>query len=206
VSWRRWAIGGATALLLVPGPVHANEWELGLLAGFRFDGELRDPADFSRVPLDGASAIGVFGRARFQGVAAEVAWSRSSTTLDASRTSSVRPGLELRTEHLQAGLQLELGEGSLRPFVGVAAGVSRFSPSSGAAEPEYTFSVGGVLGAYWSLLPRLRLRLEGRGFASRPDREGGSFCSDAPAGVCEVRNPDGFFLQSQVALGLSVVF
>lgn len=205
MSGRSWVVG-AVALVLVSGPARAAEWELGLLAGARFDGELRDPVDFSRVPLDAAGALGVFGRLGLQGVVVELAWSRSTADLDVSRASSVPPGLELRVEHLQAGLQLELGEARLRPFVGVGAGVSRFSPSTGDVEPEYAFSMGGVVGAYWSVLDHVRLRLEARGFASRPDREGGSFCSDAAAGVCAVRNPDGFFFQSQVGLGLSVVF
>jgi hypothetical protein len=201
------AVGVIAGLVLLPGGARAAEFELGFVAGGRFDGELRDPVDFSRVPLDAAPSRGVFGRlGLIDGVGVEIAWSRSTTDLDVSRAVSVPPGLQLRIEHLQAGLQLELGQRVLRPFVGVAAGASRFTPSRGDAEPEYAFSVGGVVGVYWTLLDRIRLRLEGRGFASRPDREGGTFCSDAPAGVCEVRNPDGFFFQSQVGLGLSVVF
>lgn len=204
--WRRVAIATVLCALLPVG-VRAGEWEVGLLAGGRFDGELRDPLDFSRVPLDGAAAFGLFGRAALaQGVRAELVWSRAEHALDVSRADSVPPGLDLAIHHLQAGLQLEFGESRLRPFVGVAAGASRFAPSSGGAEPEWTFSVGGVVGAHWTFRERLRLRLEARGFAARPDPEGGTFCSDPSAGVCAVRHRDDFLLQSQVSLGVSVVF
>lgn len=206
MSWRRVAVAAALCALL-PAGGQAGEWEVGLLAGGRFDGELRDPVDFSRVPLDGAVALGLFGRASLgQGVWAEVAWSRAEHSLDASRTASVPAGLELGVRHLQAGLQLEFGDSRVRPFVGVAAGGSRFSPSSGGAEPEWALSFGGVVGAHWTYHERLRLRLEARGFAARPDPEGGTFCSEPSAGVCAVRNRDGFLLQSQVSLGVSVVF
>lgn len=209
MSWRLlavWIVATVVSVALLPGTARAQEWELGLMAGGRFDGELRDPSDFSPVPLDGGGALGVFARVGLEGLLVEIAWSRSTAELDASRAAVVPGGLELGIGHLQAGLHFEVGQSRLQPFAGVLAGVSRFDPSFGEAEPEYAFSLGAVVGAYWTLHDRVRLRLEGRGFASRPDREGGMFCSDAPAGVCAVRNPDSFLLQSQVGLGVSVVF
>jgi hypothetical protein len=139
-------------------------------------------------------------------MALRVSFSRATAELDASRAAAVPAGLELTVDHLQAGLEFEVGRGALRGFAGVSAGVGRFRPSSGGAEPGFAFAVGGGVGAWWQPIQRLRLRLEVRGFGSRLDPEGGSFCVDTEAGVCGVRNPERLLLQSQVALGVSVVF
>lgn len=92
---------------------------------------------------------------------------------------------DLTVTHLQAGLARTWGEGTVRPFGGVAAGVSRLETDAAGPISEDAFSASAGAGVKVDLSNRLGLRLEGRGWwVDLPEHAGGDFTQlDATAGL-----------------------
>lgn len=213
-------------LLLVPlgvalaAPASAVEVEVTPTVGYRSDGyELQQPlacaAIFESCDLiaeaDDDTPFGlVVGFELRPDWQLELLASHAESDLDAHAVLVPLPGnptptpvpaerLDLEVTHLQVGLARTWGQGTVRPFVGVAAGGSRIETDAPPVDPielalrlfttedssEDAFSASAGGGVKVELSPRLGLRLEGRGWwVDLPEDAGGDFTQlDASAGL-----------------------
>lgn len=150
------------------------------------------PCSFVRAESEDGLAVGaVIGIGIGHGWQVEVLASRQETELDVRFDPALEPlwsdlGLvfepadaDFTVTHLQVGLARTWGAGTVRPFAGVAAGVSRVD----ADDPQFlvefeedapSASLGA--GAKVFLDERIGLRLEGRGYwIDLPSEVGGDF-------------------------------
>lgn len=202
------ALGAAAAL--APASAAAVELELTPIVGYsstdyEFSQGLTCLAIFADCTLrgetdDGAAfglILGVELRPRWQ---LELLANRQESDLDArGRLVSLNPGIpdvvfteavDFEVTHLQIGASRTFGEGTLRPFVGAAVGVSRVEVdpgdrqvTAGSSEDALSASAGG--GVKVDLSDRLGLRLEGRAWWVDLGEEAGGDVTqlDAAAGL-----------------------
>lgn len=202
-----------------PAPAQALELEVTPFVGYRSDGyeaqqDVVCAAIFESCTLESASddgtAVGlVVGAGLWPGWQVELLASRQKADLDARvelvpLPSGTPVAVEAFTEtvdrevgHLQVGLARTWGQGTVRPFVGAAAGISRIEidavepdPRSFAlyavqdsSEDAFSASLGG--GVKVDLARHVGLRLEGRAWwVDLGEDAGGDFTQlDAAAGL-----------------------
>ena len=151
--------------------------------------------------------------------AVEFIYSRQETGLELRSTDALRPGVEfldVNVEYFQAGGVYEfLGEGAeyfdddddkpaVRPFIVLALGATRFSPSLAGAGSDWRFSLGFGGGVKVFLSERLGFRLDARAWPTFVAGGGGFFCS--LRGGCLIAFGGSASWQAGATAGLIIAF
>ncbi len=170
------------ALALAPALAAADDFEIGLLLGYRLGGELESPG--GDVEFDEDFAYGLLvGVPLRDGMQLELLWSRQETSIVAGEGIFGSPELvDLDVDYYHLGLLWEWGPSypsrrfrpdhpdpdgiRLRPFFTVSAGLAEMNPARFPldSESQLSASLGG--GAKYLLGDFIGLRFEGRFFGT----------------------------------------
>jgi len=192
------ALVAATAHAQAPGP----KVQLAPFVGYQFGGSVYSP-DLER-KLSFKSGLDYGGTIDFstgESWRVELLYSRQSTVLEDSE--GVAPDFDVTVERYLLGLQEETGEGSVRYFGTLLAGVTRFVPGVSSASSDTRFTGGVALGVKSFFSKNVGLRLEVRGFYTVVEKGGSVFCT---AGTCLIEYSGSGIWQGDASAGLMFVF
>jgi len=205
VSAARGVAALAVALALVAAAAPAAEVELGLLAGAQQTGgvsSFEGSIDLQGGPLYG---VAVGWRVRPDGIV-EVAWTRqdSEATGELFDTGAVR--FDVTIDTLEVGGLWETRPGRMRPFLGLAVGVTRLAgPDQDFGEGWYfSGSIGG--GIRYELSEHALLRLEARTTGILVADGGGLGCGFNGGAVCQVGLSGSILGAISARVGISARF
>lgn len=133
----------------------------------------------------------------------EVYLSRQPTRVKADPAGS--PGFDLNVEYYHIGGTVMLD--TVRDFdtyLVATVGATRLDPRGGTLDSETRVSLSIGFGARRPLWQRVRLRMEGRVFATAMDSDSTVFCSIP--GTCDIKVRSDTLIQWEASLGLSFAF
>jgi hypothetical protein len=163
--------------------------EITPLAGFRFGGSVSTTAqaDIPGASLEVAdsAAFGIHVGYPVGGGEIELLYARQDTRLQASELFASVPAFDIALESWQLGGNAVFGEedARLRPFFGIALGVTRLLPKPAGLSDETRFSGSFGGGVKLWLGRHAGVRLEGRGFFTLLASDSRTFCAE---GSCRV--------------------
>jgi hypothetical protein len=142
----------------------ARPFEISAYGGYRFGAEVFDTAaaDASLRLLDAPSYGLRLGYLFSNGLEPELEWTGTDT--QARKSFAIPTALvNTRTDDFLGGIAFNISSGTLRPYAGVAAGVTRFGFDSGS-RARFTGRL--ALGLKAFLTPWLAARIEAAGYAT----------------------------------------
>jgi len=176
------------ALLATSLPAAARgQVEVSALAGFRFGGSVDTAVQGATAAYEVADSA-AFGVQLSYPVAdgeLELSYARQNSKLQTADLFAGVPVFDLALETWQFGGNAEFGEedARVRPFVGLAVGLTRLLPRPAGLSDETRFAGSCVGGAKLWLGRRVGVRLEARGLFTLLSSDSGSFCTD---GSCRI--------------------
>lgn len=207
------AVAVLAALLAAPC-VEADEQpgniELTPHAGYRFGGSFDDAAG-EELELDDGGAWGIAANFRAEANTQwEVYYGRQSTEFESGGLFTGIAVADVDVDYFHGGGTYIVQGGSVRPYVVMTLGVSRFAPDAAGAgdvDDETFFSASLGAGLRIAAGERMALRLEGRAFTTFVDSDSRLFCvSGGAQNLCLLEADGSTVTQWQVTAGLTLKF
>jgi opacity protein-like surface antigen len=209
---RNWSPGiiamSLTAVLAPASLVHATDFEIAPLAGYRFGGQLKDSSVDENRDIQAHSSFGLaLNLAKTPDTQWELTYSRESTSVEALSGAAAPGSVDLTVDYLQVGgtyFFSEEGHEGADPYVVGGLGVTHFNPTGAGLEDRYEPSLNVGLGLRVPLTPKVALRLEGRGYVTFVDTKGSIFCkSDAAGAACTIHARASGLWQIEALVGIA---
>jgi len=205
---RSWLLVAALSAAL---PATARgQVEITPVAGFRFSGTLSTAAQGSspggELEVADSAAFGIQVGYPVGGGEIEFLYARQDSRLQSAELFASVPAFDLALESWQLGGNAIFGEeeARLRPFFGLALGVTRLLPKPAGLSDETRFSGSFGGGVKLWLGRHAGLRLAGRGFFTLLGSDSRTFCSE---GSCRVVVKDvQLIAQAELRAGLILRF
>ncbi|MBX3589974.1 MAG: hypothetical protein KF755_03605 [Burkholderiaceae bacterium] len=198
----------AAALSALPAAAIAEGGALTVYGGYRGGGSFADSTTGRSIDVANAGSVSASvdwpldGNRQLQLFVGHQGSKFAVRTLPAA-PSSVLDGRAVSVTYLHLGgtnfFDGPIGRG---PYVVGGVGATLFSPGLGGFSSEWRPSLNVGVGYQWLLGERVALRIEGRGYVTLVDNQGGLFCS----GGCVVSIRGDTFTQGEALVGLSVGF
>jgi hypothetical protein len=202
-------LSGALATLCVGGaPAHADtpRYELSGFGGYRIGGEFdTDDAAAGRTELEEGGSWGVgFAIYRDPESFYEFLYSTQTTRLD--RSAPVPGSVDVTTEYYQLGGTLLFNQHpSLRSYLSLTVGLTRFKADGYGAETEFSGSLGG--GLRIPVADQVDVTLGLRAYWTLVDADTRFFCSSIDGeGACLARTSGSSVFQGEATLGVNLRF
>ena len=212
-------------VLIVPAISFAqapHRYELTAFGGYRWGGEFKG-GNFSNNPGVNQENLQISNGGNFglvfdlvtstQQLQFELMWERQMTSMDVKDnvTGEKQYLGDGVVDYLHLGVLYEVyqpsqleGESTVRPFVGITMGSTRFAPSDDRSS-AWRFSVGFKVGMKTYLAERIGLRLESSLMTTYLNSSDDMFCSNA-TGQCYRFPTSAFMNQIDVTAGLVFLF
>lgn len=184
-------------LVAVSGPVSADEptYSATLLGGYRGGGRLTEREDDQRRDVDGSGSLALALNWRpVPDRHYELFYSRQRTGLEGA-------GFDLGVEYLHLGGLLSSPQGAFSAYFGGGFGATRIDPRISGAGSDLRPSMSLAAGLMISLLRRLEVRLEARGYLTFTGGRRGIVCFSGPDDAFCQFHYDGEVLTQLEALG-----
>lgn len=196
---------GATAAAAADDPA-AITYGITAFAGYRFGGHFDDSAGGESLRLDSSASFALaLDAATEPGRAYEVFYAHQDTRFTGQGFAS----LDTHLEYLHLGGTLDLGDAPppWRPYLAGGLGLTRIAPAGTNGREDEHFSLSLALGVRLALSEHLRVRLEGRGYATFIGSQSSLFCrSDESGALCRIRAQGSTLVQGEALAGLSFEF
>lgn len=192
-----------------PARAEAPRYEVSAFGGYRVGGEFRadDPlsSDSRKIDLEEGGGWGI-GLALYRDATSfyELLYSTQTTQLD--RIDPAFGKVDITTEYFQFGgtLLFELTP-SLKSYLSLTIGVTRFDADGRSAETEPSGSLGG--GVRIPVGDRADVTFGVRGYMTLVDSNTGFFCSSINGeGTCLVRTTGSSVFQGEATVGFALRF
>jgi len=135
----------------------------------------------------------------------EVYLSRQVSRVKPETDAGGSPAFNLKVEYYHIGGTVMLDKvRDFETYLVATVGATRLDPRGSALDPETRFSLSIGLGSKYPLGPRLRLRMEGRVFATAMDSDSTIFCN--LPGSCDIKVRSDTLIQWEASVGLSFTF
>ena len=184
-------------------PASAQGFGITPFTGYRFGGEFEDINTGTELKLSEEQTYGIiFDRKMASGDIMEFYYSKQPSSLLAS--GAVTPGalFDIDVEYYHLGGKYPMKSNAGAFYLG-SVGLTRFSPGINDLGPETKFSIGLGVGMETAADKRIGFRLEGRGFGTFVDSNGGIFCG---GGGCIVVSESQMLWQFEVNAGITFRF
>lgn len=177
-------------------------------AAWRFGGSF-DTAEDQELDLEDGTGFGLSVNFRAQSNTQwEIYYGRQSSEFSADGASLGDRSVDVDIDYLHGGGTYILDGESIRPYVVMTIGASRFSPEASPDLDDETFfslSLGG--GMRIAAGERVAFRLEGRFFTSFVETDSSLFCEiGGSTNLCLLRADSSTVTQWQVSAGLTLKF
>jgi len=198
---------GVTILIYAP-PAAAQDktfrFEIAPYAAYRMGGSFDEENGAGRVELNDSSAEGIlFNFAANPNGQYELLYGRQRTDADTSGFFANDPTIDLQVEYLQFGGTYLFDGDSMRPFIALTLGATRFDPQFTDLGSESFFSASFGGGVQIRARERLGIRLEARVFTTLVDDDSNIFCSSIDgAGACLIQVDARTLTQLEARAGL----
>ena len=179
-------------------------FEITPFAAYRIGGQFDDEDVGGKFELNESSAHGIMlnGHVRTDGQW-EFLYARQNTEVDTQGLFASSPLVDLDVDYYQLGGTYLFNERSVRPFIAMTLGVTRFDPQPAEFSAESFFSASFGAGIQVNATKRIGLRLEGRVFATFLDDDSTIFCSSIDGfGACLIQVEGTLLTQWEARAGL----
>ncbi|MGH8629622.1 MAG: hypothetical protein ACREU7_02505 [Burkholderiales bacterium] len=180
--------------------------EITPFAGLRAGGSFRDELTAAELEVRPSASFGLMLDFSWEeNSQLEIYLSRQPTRVRADAGAGGSPAFDLNVEYYHIGGTVMLDR--IRDFdtyLVATVGATRLDPSGSALDPETRVSLSIGLGSKYPLGQRLRLRMEGRVFATAMDSDSTIFCSIP--GTCDIKVRSDTLIQWEASIGLSFAF
>ncbi len=184
----------------------SDDSEITPFVGMRAGGSFRDDLTSTEMEIRPSAGFGLMLDLPWEeNSKLEIYLSRQPTRVKSGNAAGGSPGFDLNVEYYHIGGTVTLEK--IRDFdnyLVATIGVTRLDPEGGTLDPETrpSFSIG--LGSKYLLSERIRLRIEGRAFATAMSSDSSIFCN--LPGACEIKVKSDTLVQWEASLGLSFAF
>ena len=198
----------AVACIGWSNPASAQEqslkFEITPYTAYRMGGSFDEKDGPGRVSLNDSSAAGIlFNIAANPNGQYELIYARQSTDADTSGFFANDPTIDLDVEYFHFGGTYLFDGETMRPFVALTLGATRFDPELAGTGSESFFSASLGGGVQIRARERFGIRLETRVFTTFIDNDSNIFCSSIDgAGACLVQVDGRSLTQWEARAGL----
>jgi hypothetical protein len=188
--------------------VHATDFEITPLIGYRFGGQLHDASVDQDRDIQAHSSFGLaLDLEKTPDTQWELTYTRQKTSVEPLSGAAAPGQVDLTVDYVQVGgtyFFTENGHEGADPYVVGGLGVTHFSPSGTGLDDRYAPSLNVGLGLRVPLTPRVLLRFEGRGYVTFIDTQGSIFCkSDAAGAACTIHARASGLWQIEALVGIA---
>lgn len=188
--------------------VHATDFEITPLVGYRFGGKLHDASLDQDRDIQEHSSFGLaLDLLKTPDTQWELTYSRQNTSIEPLSGAAAPGSVDLTVDYVQFGgtyFFSENGHEGADPYVVGGLGVTHFNPSGAGLDDRYEPSLNVGLGLRVPLTPRVLLRFEGRGYVTFVDTKGSIFCkSDAAGAACTIHARASGLWQIEALVGIA---
>lgn len=188
--------------------VHATDFEITPLIGYRFGGQLHDASVDQDRDIQAHSSFGLaLDLQKTPDTQWEITYSRQKTSVEPLSGAAAPGQVDLTVDYVQLGgtyFYSENGHEGADPYVVGGLGITHFSPSSAGLDDRYAPSLNIGLGLRVPLTPKVLLRFEGRGYVTFIDTKGSIFCkSDAAGAACTIHARASGLWQIEALVGIA---
>lgn len=207
-------LSGLLALPLTATAQDGTRVEFTPFASFGFEGNFDngfdddDIFDEDDLSVDDANGYGlIVGFPLSRSFTVELSYNRQETELFFDDEIFGLPDvlIDLDIEYLHAGITVNFGGGHVQPFLGVSAGLTRFTPDTAFDdyddETRFSAGVSGGLKIYFT--DNVGIRLQGRVLSTLVESDEEAFCGRRD---CYYYEDDTYLYQAELAAGLILAF
>ena len=202
------APAGILLALLVSAPAFAQDsqlrYEVTPYIGYRMGGSFDDETGQRDFELQDSDALGLIINGRVEeNTQWEFLLGRQSTSVDTQGLFVDDPLLDINVDYFHLGGTYLFDGDSVRPFVALTLGATRFNPDPSGFGSETYFSAAFGGGWQFNASKRFGVRLEARAFTTFLDNDSSLFCqSDAGGAECLIAVESNTLTQWEARAGL----